>query len=553
MALLDSAPAVVFDRLARLAARTLRAPVALIALVDADRHVFKGCVGLPEPWASTREIGLAHSICRHTAASGEPLVIADARAHPLTRENPASPDISVVAYAGVPLVTSDGYALGSFCVIDHEPRDWTPAELAILTDLAASTMTELELYAAAAEHSALLDAARRARGAAERANHTVERERAILRQVLDALPEGVLLADARGECALSNQAARDILGRDPVGRSLIVEAADDAAYGVRRLDRTPYSRHDLPVARALRGEVVRGEQLRVGDTADAPDIPVLMNGVPLRDAAGAITGAAMVFQDITTIKNFERARDELLASVSHDLRNPLTAIQGLAELSQQQAARGSTPSSERMAARQGGIVTAATQMTALLNELLDAMHLEMGQPLALDCQPVDLAALVDRVVAHQREIASRHIRVETAAPGLVCAVDADRIERVVGNLISNAIKYSPTGGEVAVLLAREQAAGAGAGEWAVLTVHDSGRGVPTADLPRVFDRFYRGENVGGVQGTGIGLASARQIVEQHGGTIEARSVEGRGSTFTVRLPLDMGAPRVQPAPPEGHR
>jgi signal transduction histidine kinase len=119
---------------------------------------------------------------------------------------------------------------------------------------------------------------------------------------------------------------------------------------------------------------------------------------------------------------------------------------------------------------------------------------------------------------------------------LVGSWDANRIERVIDNLFSNAIKYSPRGGIVQVELRREESVG---GAWAVLTISDEGLGIPPADLPHVFTRFTRGSNVQGrMQGTGIGLAGVRLLIEQHGGTVLAESVEGEGSTFTIRLPLD---------------
>ena len=144
-ALLDSPAEAAFDRLTRLAVRMLHVPVALVSLVDENRQFFKSCVGLPEPWASQRETPLSHSFCQYTVASQEPLIIDDARTHPLVHDNLAIPDLKVVAYAGIPLITSDGHALGSFCAIDSEPRVWTEDDVEFLRQLAASVMTEIEL------------------------------------------------------------------------------------------------------------------------------------------------------------------------------------------------------------------------------------------------------------------------------------------------------------------------------------------------------------------------------------------------------------------------
>ena len=143
--LLDSPQEAAFDRLTRLVTRILDVPVALVSLVDEDRQFFKSCVGLPEPWATRRETPLSHSFCQHTVTTGRELVIEDARQHPELRDNLAIPDLGVVAYAGIPLTTSDGWILGSFCAIDVKPRHWSTSDLDTLRDLAQSAASEIEL------------------------------------------------------------------------------------------------------------------------------------------------------------------------------------------------------------------------------------------------------------------------------------------------------------------------------------------------------------------------------------------------------------------------
>ena len=130
--------------MARVAAAALRAPVALVSLVGVERQFFKSCIGLQEPWASRRETPISHSFCQHAVLSGEPVVIADSREDPLFRDSPAIEALHVVAYAGVPLVTSNGDVIGTFCVIDAEPRRWTERDVAMLRDLAATAMVEIE-------------------------------------------------------------------------------------------------------------------------------------------------------------------------------------------------------------------------------------------------------------------------------------------------------------------------------------------------------------------------------------------------------------------------
>jgi GAF domain-containing protein len=142
-ALLDSPPEEAFDRLTRAATAVLRVPVALVSLVDSDRHFFKSQCGLAEPLASSRQNPLTHSFCKHAVGSREPLVVAEALGDPLF--GPYSDVTGVRAYAGIPLITSEGHALGTFCVVDWRPHNWTEEEIGILRVLAASTMSEIEL------------------------------------------------------------------------------------------------------------------------------------------------------------------------------------------------------------------------------------------------------------------------------------------------------------------------------------------------------------------------------------------------------------------------
>jgi GAF domain-containing protein len=142
--LLDTPPEAAFDRLTRVACRVLRAPVGLVSLVDDRRQFFKSCVGLPEPFVSQRETPLSHSFCKHVVATGRPLIVEDARTNPLVQLNPAVQELGIVAYAGIPLVTSDGQSIGSFCVIDSKPRAWSFDDVEMLQELAGCVMHEIE-------------------------------------------------------------------------------------------------------------------------------------------------------------------------------------------------------------------------------------------------------------------------------------------------------------------------------------------------------------------------------------------------------------------------
>jgi DNA-binding CsgD family transcriptional regulator len=148
LCLLDTPPEEPFDRLTRVAAQALGTPIALVSLVDHNRQFFKSACGLLDPLASIRETPLSHSFCQHVVAGSAPLIISDARVHPLVCRNMAVAELGVIAYLGVPLALPHGMTLGSFCVIDIEPRHWTKGDRHLMTSLAASVMSEIALRSA---------------------------------------------------------------------------------------------------------------------------------------------------------------------------------------------------------------------------------------------------------------------------------------------------------------------------------------------------------------------------------------------------------------------
>ena len=202
---LPAAPDAAFDRLASVVRRVLGVPVALVSLVDRERQVFPGADGLPEPYESSRTTPLSHSFCQYVVAHGEALVVDDARDHPLVSTNLAIPDLGVVAYAGMPIVDSDGSVAGSLCAIDTEPREWTGAELALLRDLAATASAELQLRAAvaAADRSArrwrVLSALSETLSAPTTLEEVSRAVATVSRTWLGALFGGITVLDATGE------------------------------------------------------------------------------------------------------------------------------------------------------------------------------------------------------------------------------------------------------------------------------------------------------------------------------------------------------------------
>jgi PAS domain S-box-containing protein len=237
---------------------------------------------------------------------------------------------------------------------------------------------------------------------------------------------------------------------------------------------------------------------------------------------------------LTELQRSLRTRDDFLSSVAHDLRNPLTVIKMRTSLLNSQVEKGRIVP-ERLMSAATRILSATEEMGSMIESLIDLVRSEMGQRPSLRRTEVDLGALARAVAADQQQAAHRHaIHVLTPATPVLARLDEVRVRRITRNLLLNAVKYSPEDSRVEVRVERREVDGAG---WAVLEVSDTGIGIPARDLPHLFERFYRGENVAGrIPGTGLGLFGARQIAEQHGGYIEVKSVEGQGSTFSVWLP-----------------
>jgi PAS domain S-box-containing protein len=291
--------------------------------------------------------------------------------------------------------------------------------------------------------------------------------------------------------------------------------------------RRRYDAEDLAVAQDLAARAAMAlDNARLYDEArEQAEAHALLNRA-LRETIAERDETAARLQEAL------RTRDEFLAAAAHDLKSPLSTIKIGAQMLVRRVLRDA--SGDPQAVREGlaRIDQTATRAAAQVDELLDLARLQMGGPLELERQSLDLVELTRGVLAQHGVASDRHeLRLESDEPEIVGDWDEPRLRRVIGNLVDNAIKYSPNGGLVEVRVSRE-------GDEAMLAVRDHGLGIPAAEMERIFERFQRAANViGRIKGTGLGLASARHIVEAHQGTIRVESREGEGTTFTVRLPL----------------
>lgn len=299
--LLDSDPEPEFDRLTRLAVKLLRTPTALVSFIDDRRQFIKSGVGVGEPWASAREAPLPYSFCKYTLAGGEPLVVADAREHPVLKHNPSVTENGVLAYAGVPLITSDEQALGVLCVVEGRVRAWTDDELEVLRELAASAVTEIELRRAAREARQRALEAEASRGRAEAAE-------ARYRELIAGLDAVVWEADfATTTLTYVSPQCETMMGRPPVDW---MNAPNFAAELIHPDDVVPVTRCYRSVWKGNETDVefrvpsARGETLWVRGRLR-----------PVRDASGAVRGARGVLVDATARKATELELRAQTASV----------------------------------------------------------------------------------------------------------------------------------------------------------------------------------------------------------------------------------------------
>ncbi len=249
--------------------------------------------------------------------------------------------------------------------------------------------------------------------------------------------------------------------------------------------------------------------------------------VPLEGTGDALDELTALFNTmLDKIEGLVAAMRGALDNVSHDLRTPLTRLRGTAEM-----ALASPPDLDRCREALADCVEESDRVLVMLNTLMDISEAESGT-LKLRREPVPLAEIVARAVDLYRDVAdAKQVTLAfDARDDVVVTADRPRLEQVAANLIDNAVKYTPTGARVDVTVGREDG-------MAILRVRDTGRGIPANELPRIFDRLFRGDASRAERGLGLGLSLVKAIVEAHRGTVDVASEPGRGATFTVSLPL----------------
>jgi two-component system phosphate regulon sensor histidine kinase PhoR len=334
----------------------------------------------------------------------------------------------------------------------------------------------------------------------------LEAERARLAAVLDQMTDGVLIADVQGRIQLANPAAEELF-----------ESPNAVGHTVAEVIR------HYKLVQAWQRSVEAGEAQE--ESVELPTRRQFLQLVVIPDRS---TGSSLLLvQNLTRVRRLETVRRDFISNVSHELRTPLASLKALTETLRDGALE------DPDAARRflGRIETEVDALTQMAQELLELTRIESGQV------PPDLKAVVPSKLL---DSAADRMRAQTERAGLILRVeipieipevhaDEPRLEQVLVNLIHNAVKFTPPGGEV-VLSAQNEAG------FVRFSVKDTGAGIPADDLERIFERFYKADRARSSGGTGLGLSIARHIVEAHGGRIWVESVEGRGSTFHFTVP-----------------
>ena len=388
------------------------------------------------------------------------------------------------AYLGAPLVGPEGRVHGVLALYARMPRTWRKEEIHALEALAANTAAALsnaELFTSVA-----LDR---------------ERSYAILANIAD----GIVAVDRESKVVLWNAAAERITG--VAAAAALGRTVEDVLH--RSL--SPASAQPTPYVAIHRG---------------SEEVWLSVTEAVMRDPVGAVSGRIFAFRDISSDRLVEEMKSEFVATVSQELRGPLTSIYGFAEtLLREDVLFGE----EERRTFLGYIASESERLTSIVDALLNVARLDTGD-VQVDLAPTDVRSIVSEVVGGVQDPTANGHQFKLNLPESPLAAQADRekLRLILAALVDNAVKFSPYGGTVTVAARRTDAA-------VEVTVEDEGVGIPQSEHERIFRKFYRGADAS--SGTGLGLFIAQGLVTKMGGHISVRSEEGKGSRFTFDLPL----------------
>jgi PAS domain S-box-containing protein len=480
------APEKLLGRVVEAAVYITGAEEGFLMLIDeeTDELYVRAAQGLNEKYPRSLKLKVEDSLADGVIRTGEAVMITGS-----DKKGDVSTAYLVKALLSAPLKTKEK-VIGVLSV-DNKTSDKTFANndlylLSALADYAAAAIENAQLFTA------------------------VKSERSKLETIIGSTEDAVILTDSEMRVLLLNKAAR---------RAFDIESAEVINKPVAQVVKNR-ALIDLFIRSIDSSQVQRGEiPLENGRTLNA-------NLTPIPDV-----GYAAVMQDITYLKELDKMKSEFVSTVSHDLRSPLTTIKGFTQLLPK--AGPLTSQQQEFSAR---ILKGVENIAELIEDLLDIGKIEAGVGLEMDvCQ---LDAIINKVVEDLRSQAeAKRQRLDVELPPQLPPVLGNelRLGQVIANLVGNAIKYTPEGGLIRVRARNNNGQ-------IVVSVQDTGYGIPPADQPYIFDKFYRvqSEETDGISGTGLGLAIVKSVIERHEGRVWVESEPGAGSTFTFVLPKYSG-------------
>ncbi len=485
------------------------------------------------PGAFTMMVNASEPTLRLALESDGPVTRSERLDEPSRFVSPAYKDFGVQCWAGVP-ITALGTVAGVLFIASREYNAFSRAQLELLRVIAQ--LTGLALSNTMVHKMALA-----------RVDTQLQRRVAELEAILASISDGLVICDNQGTVARVNEAAIRLLALPKakiIGQSMLSD----------RWNRRPPDAIGESVDGPLRKTILQGEEcVNCPIEVEIAGRPRILNvsASPIRESAEQYAGTVIVLRDITEERNTEMLKEEFLSILSHELRAPLTVISGYAQILRRKLSKRELDNEIEYADL---IKEQATRMSSMVGDLVESSRLESGMQ-TIEKEETNLGELVEGVVkrmrAEQRHSATKHelqLSIEVGLPEI--QVDKRRIDQVLTNLISNAIRYSPDGGRIRVAVKRDaQSAQHNRGGSKTATGHspsllvlvtDQGVGIPPDERAHIFDRAFRGKRAQAIsmQGLGLGLYICKIAVEAHDGKIGVtEGPKGVGTTFWFTLPL----------------
>lgn len=520
-----------FDRMTKLASSLFAVPVALVTLIGEHQQWLKSCYGVE--LAKVQNMDRELTFCHHAIKRASTMVVLDALQDPRFVDNPyVTMEQGIRFYAGAPLLTPDGHALGTLCLIDQEPHAaFSDRDQALLENLAALTMDEVLLRHSIEELS--------------HAQYDLQNRNERITDILESIDDAFFSLDRQWYFSYLNSQAESLLKKskyDLLG-SNIWQAFPEA---VGSLFERKY-REAMEQQHSLRFEAfypplqtwfeVRVYPSKEGLSVYFADINARKKAEEERDRLLAETeyqrmeaeSRVLSLQKIRhELEQANQLKREFLASMSHELRSPLTAIMGFSDMLRQ-GLYGEVNEEQQRSLED--ISQAGQHLLDVINDILNIAKIEAGR-MELQLETIDISEIADNIRSVFRAKAKQQdIHINVTAPSLEIRADARKLRQILYNLVSNALKFTARGGTVSIVASKEA-------RGVQVNVIDTGVGIAEADQKKLFQNFVQLENAqsSAHQGTGLGLALVKNFVELHQGEVYLKSKPGEGSCFGFFLP-----------------